>query len=282
MRGLIHLIYKYHLFLLFLSLQFICFLFIFNFNRFHKVIFINSTNSVIGSFYEKRSGAAEYLHLRELNDSLSRENSRLKAMLPDNFSPLNDGSILINDTVYKQRYSYLPAKVINSSANRLTNFITLDRGSILGVEGESGVVSGNAVVGVVKEVSPHFSVVMPIINTNFTLSVKLRSSQDFGQLTWDGEAVEFAQVDQLSKHLFVGKGDTLVTTGYSSYFPEGVIVGFVESVSNSDGSDFQSARIRLATSYKSLTYVQIVKHLMKLEQNDLEQLANDQYGEDSH
>ena len=282
MRGLIQLIYRYHAFLIFLILQIICFIFIFNFNRYHKVMFINSSSEILGGLYEQRSSLAEYIRLGDVNDSLAEANALMKNRDLKNFRQMGDDLLLFEDSLYKQVFEYNTARVINVSINRNTNFITLDKGSALGVIKDAGVISGGNLVGIVKEVSDHFAVVMPLINTNFRSTVKLGRSGDMGQYTWDAENANQGLVNEIPKHIKVAFNDSVFTTGFSYYFPENILIGTVAEVNSSPEDEFQSIRLNLATNFRTLSHVDIVINLLKGEQVALENQVDQDHGQDAN
>jgi len=282
MRGLIQLIYRYHAFLIFLILQIICFIFIFNFNRYHKVMFINSSSEILGGLYEQRSSLAEYIRLGDVNDSLAEANALMKNRDLKNFRQMGDDLLLFEDSLYKQVFEYNTARVINVSINRNTNFITLDKGSALGVIKDAGVISGGNLVGIVKEVSDHFAVVMPLINTNFRSTVKLGRSGDMGQYTWDAENANQGLVNEIPKHIKVAFNDSVFTTGFSYYFPENILIGTVAEVNSSPEDEFQSIRLNLATNFRTLSHVDIVINLLKEEQVALENQVDQDHGQDAN
>ena len=282
MRGLIQLIYRYHAFLIFLILQIICFIFIFNFNRYHKVMFINSSSEILGGLYKQRASLAEYISLVGVNDSLAEANALMKNRDLKNFRQMSDDLLLYEDSLYKQVFEFNTARVINVSINRNTNFITLDKGSALGVIKDAGVISGGNLVGIVKEVSDHFAVVMPLINTNFRSTVKLGRSGDMGQYTWDAENANQGLVNEIPKHIKVAFNDSVFTTGFSYYFPENILIGTVAEVNSSPEDEFQSIRLNLATNFRTLSHVDIVINLLKGEQVALENQVDQDHGQDAN
>lgn len=272
MRNIGRLIYRYHIFLVFLCLQFIALAFLVKNNNFQQSVFINSSNDLIGSLYERRSAFSDYLKLSDFNDELSAENAQLKSRQLQNYIDLENGTIIVEDTLFVQRYEYLPAKVINNTVNTRNNFITLNKGRITGVKPEMGVVANGAMVGIVKDVSKHFCSVMPIINPNFTASIKLKRGNDFGMLAWKDKDPRYAHILEIPKHAAVAIGDTVVTTGFSSFFPEGLMVGSIAEIDAPEGENFFTIKILLSTDFYKLSYVDIVSNLMKEEQLELENL----------
>lgn len=275
MRSLWQLLYRYHLLFIFLLLEVAALTLLVRNNNHHRASFIHSANKVTGSLYERRAVIAEYLRLQSINEELARENAFMRSERPEAFLKLGDNIYIYEDTLYLRRYSYTPSRVINNSVNRVKNFITLDKGSKHGIQSEMGVIAKGSVVGIVKEVSEHFASVMPLINTSLSISVKLSRSDAFGRVSWDGKDPTLARVIEVPRYANPMKGDTVVTTGYSAYFPEGMLVGFIESYRIPEGENFYEIDIRLSTEFHHLSYVDVVTNHHAEEQRNLESLNED-------
>lgn len=269
MRNILNLIQRYYVFLLFLTLQGFALYVFFNNNNFAKAEFINHSRDWVGSIYSQRTQLKEYLMLGEINDRLSLENAILRSQLPENVMVVDTQSFEIRDTLSFQRYIYRNAKVENITLNRERNYIMLNRGYLGGIEPEMGVISSGSIVGIVRSVSKHFSVVMPILHSKFQASVKMKGSGDFGLLVWPGGDPEIANVKEIPKHVKVEIGDTVVTTGYSSKFPSNMMVGYVESLDDRAEENFHRISIRLSTNFRKIDYVQVVDDLLKDEEDQL-------------
>ncbi|MFN6378786.1 MAG: rod shape-determining protein MreC [Flavobacteriales bacterium] len=269
MRNILNLIQRYYVFLLFLTLQGFALYVFFNNNNYAKAEFINHSRDWVGSIYSKRTQLKEYLMLGEINDRLSLENAILRSKLPENVMVVDTASFEMRDTLAFQRYVYRNAKVENITLNRERNYIMLNRGIIGGIEPEMGVISNGSIVGIVRSVSEHFSVVMPVLHSKFQGSVKMKGSGDFGLLVWPGGDPEIANVKEIPKHVKVEIGDTVVTTGYSSKFPANIMVGYVESLDDRAEENFHRISIRLSTDFRKLDYVQVIDDLLKDEEDQL-------------
>lgn len=276
MRNLIYLIYRYHVFLLFLLLQVVAFSFLFYNNRFHQTAYLSSANHLVGDLYSRRNAVAEYLELSEINDRLALENALLRSRQREAYYDLNENLILSeDDSLFRQQFVYTSAKVVNNTVGKRQNFITIAKGSNHDIGPEMGVVSNNNLVGVVKEVSDHFAVVIPMINTSFKVSVKLKKSGEFGQARWLGNDPTVAEVNDIPKHAKIEVGDSIVTTGYSSFFPENVMLGTVKSKEINEGENFYTIKVNLSTDFHSLSYVDVIINLLKEERENLEEGVND-------
>ncbi|MEZ4798551.1 MAG: rod shape-determining protein MreC [Flavobacteriales bacterium] len=268
MRNLIGLIQRFYVFLLFLVLQIFALYVLFNSNNYHKAEFVQHSKDWTGSIYSFRTQLKEYWILDEINDRLSLENAILRSQLPENVLTIDTVTRFLPDSVNPQRYMYKNAHVENVTINRESNYVMIDKGSSSGVEREMGVIANGSIVGVVTSVSNHFSVVMPILNNNFVASVRMKDSRDFGLLAWQGGDPDKAIIKDLPKHVKVSVGDTVVTSG-SGYYPGELFVGIVDSMDDRPEENFHRIVIRLATDYRKLDYVQVVKDLFKEEKEAL-------------
>jgi len=173
-------------------------------------------------------------------------------------------------------YEFYPARVINNSVNKQSNYITLDKGSLAGIQADMAVVAPDGIVGVVRNVSAHYSTVIPILNSKLQVSVVLKNSDHFGSLIWDGKTYREAIVNEIPVHIELHKGDTIVTSGYSALFPPGEMVGTIESFEENPGGSFRVLRVALSTDFKNLSRVYVVNNRGKDERLNIEDLNDDQ------
>lgn len=239
-------------------------------NNFQQVSVFNSTNKVVASVLEAVNYVKEYINLKENNASLARENSNLKSLLPDTWYENRALRTMVKDTIKSQQYTYITARVVNNSINRRSNYLTLDKGSLQGIEKDMGVISSAGVVGIVKDVSKHYCTVMSVLHKNTRISTRFKSNNYFGSLEWDGADSREATLLEIAKHVKFNVGDTLVTTVYSAIFPEGVMVGVVKDSELKPGDNFYKITVELSTNFSNLSHVYIVDNLLKQEQKMLE------------
>jgi rod shape-determining protein MreC len=270
MRSLFLLLWRHNFTLLFLLLWSLSFFLIIRNNNFQQVSVFNSTNKVVASVLESVNYVKEYINLKENNASLARENSNLKSLMPESWYENNALRTMVNDTAKSQQYSYITARVVNNSINRRSNYITLDKGSLQGIRKDMGVISSAGVVGIVKDVSEHYCTVMSVLHKNTRISTRFKNNNYFGSLVWDGADSKEATLLEVAKHVKFSVGDTLVTTVYSSIFPEGVLVGVVKSSDLKAGDNFYKITVTLSTNFGNLSHVYIVDNLLKGEQQTLE------------
>ena len=270
MRSLIRFFQKHHMLFIFLVLEGIAMIMLFQNNYIQRIAFVKATNVVSGSIYERISIWRDYLHLREQNRQLQDENTQLRNMLRGSFYPADTSRTFYADSGKYRRYAFLPAKVINNTYNRQFNYITLDRGRNGGIVEDMAVIGPEGIVGIVYGVLDHFATVMPVINRNFKVSAKFKKNDYYGSLSWDGRSYRHATLNEIPLHVQVALGDTLVVSGFSESFPEGIPVGVVDRVEKKDGS-FYTIHVLLATDFRKLHFVTVVEDLMKTEKQKVEQ-----------
>jgi rod shape-determining protein MreC len=271
MRNLLGLISKYHAFLLFLGLQVLALYILFSNNNYHNSKFNSQSSDIVGYIFNKRSQFAEFWRLGEINDQLSLDNAKLRSQRAENFYIQRTAIDTLRDTNSVMRYTYRPAKVVNYTVNREQNFVhlTLDRGSIGDLRPEMGVIAHGAIVGKIISVSDHFAVVMPVIHKDFRASVKHKKTGFNGYVLWRGGDPEIADVVEITRSAPVSIGDTIITTGYSAYFPKDLMVGVVEKIEDNEG--FHLLKVRLEANFRKLDYVEVIGDMMHEEQKQLEQ-----------
>jgi rod shape-determining protein MreC len=271
MKNLFLFFWRFKYFILFLLTEAFCFYLIFQNKSFHQAAFVNNTNSMAATMNESVTNVKEYLNLRKVSNDLAMENSRLRAQLADAFYTDTAVTTTVMDTIRHQQYSFMTAKVINNSTNRRNNYLTLNKGSLQGVKPEMGVVCSEGLVGIVKDVSEHFCSVMSFLHKDSRISAKVKKSGYIGSLVWDGVDPTEATLKDIALHVQLAKGDTIITSSFSSIFPEGIMIGQVEEVKSKAGDNFYDITIKLSTDFSKLSFVYIVNNVLKEEQRKLEE-----------
>ena len=271
MRNLLRFIITYHFFFLFLLLETVSVILIVQYNNYQRAQFFNFSKSIQGSYYETFGGIREYLSLRQTNRDLYRENTLLRNQmdrLVRNRETSHDGGY---DSIPQRQFSYIPARVINNTVNKQFNFITLSKGRHHGIEPEMAVIAPNGVVGLVYAASGNYSTVIPMINRNFRLSAKILKNGYFGSLSWTGSGYQKAILEEIPFHVEIQPGDTIVTSGYSAIFPEGITVGTIAEFEAR--ADFYTISVDIAVDYKNLQYVNVIRNLLQDERRELERIS---------
>ncbi len=271
MRNLLRIIVRYYFFFLFLFLEVVSIFLVVQNNSFHRGQFISQSRSVQGYFFETFGGIREYLVLRQTNQDLQMENTLLRNQL-DGLTRKMESAGISNDSVPGRQFSYIPAKIINASINKQFNFLTLDKGRHHGLEPEMAVISPRGVVGVVYSVSGNYASVIPLINRDFRLSARIQNTGYFGSLSWPGTGYDQAILEEIPFHVELHEGDTIITSGYSAIFPEGIPVGTIKNFEVVEGN-FYTIVVDLAVDYKTLSQVNIIRNLLREEQLELERIS---------
>jgi rod shape-determining protein MreC len=255
-------------------MEIISFTLVFRYNSYQRAGVLNFASTVQGFTYSKINGLRNYLNLNKVNQELVDENILLRNQL-DHYTQVLRNSIETAETELPGRkYTYIPARVISNSVNKQYNFLTIDRGRNHGIAPEMAVISPQGVVGVVYSVSANYSTVISLLNRDFMLSVKIRKNDYFGPLTWEGINPEIASLSEIPYHVDVRKGDTIVTSGYSTMFPEGLLVGTISDFVI-EGSNFYRINVELSEKFRQLTYVYVINNLLSDEQLNLEEQLSD-------
>ncbi len=274
MRSLVSFLWKNNISFLFLFLEVLAFYLIIANSKFHNTYFFNSSNFITGNIYQSFNNVTDYINLKESNELLTIENARLLSQSASAFTENRSPFIQVTDTIYKQKYIYKQAKVINNSISRRNNFITLDKGSNHGIKPLMGVIAPDGIVGIVKDVSGNFCSVLSLLNKNTTISSKLKNSGYLGSVSWEGGNPSSATMSDVPKHARMNIGDTVITSGASAIFPENVMVGVIKDISLKEGNNFFNIELSLSTDFGKLSYVYIIDNLMKEEQYKLEEKTN--------
>jgi rod shape-determining protein MreC len=274
MRTLLQFIIRNHFFFLFLLMEIFSFTLIFRYNNYQRAGILNFASAVQGFTYSRINSFKDYLNLYKINQDLVNQNTQLQNQLDHYQQVLRNTPDAGETNLPGRKYTYTPARVISNSVNRQYNFLTLDRGRNHGIEPEMAVISPLGVVGVVYSVSANYSTVISLLNRDFMLSVKIKRNNYFGPMTWEGINPGIASLSEIPYHVNVQKGDTIVTSGYSTIFPEGLLVGTISDF-KVEGSNFFRINVELSENFRQLTHVYIINNLLSDEQVNLEEKLSD-------
>ena len=276
MRNLLNFLLKYNHWFLFILLEVISFVLLFRFNHYQHSVYFSSANVVAGKVYEVSGGITSYFHLKSVNEDLldrimelEQQNRNLENALVKHLSDSTELNSIRN--LSDTDYEIFKARVINNSLNLVDNYITLNRGSKDGIRPEMGVVDGNGVVGIVYETSSHYSRVISVLNSKSSISCKIVGSEYFGYLKWEYGDAQYAYLKDLPRHAEFNLGDTVVTSGYSTVFPEGIMIGTVDDMADSNDGLSYLLKVKLATDFGKVSEVRVIARTGQREQKELEQ-----------
>jgi rod shape-determining protein MreC len=266
MRTLLWLLKKYNYVLVFVLLEVTALLLLSNHNSYHHSVLVNANREISGKLYGWIEGGREYLHLKENNEVLVRENALLRNKI-ELLQATEQDSVPADSTTTP--YYYIPARIVHGTHYKQFNYLTINKGKKHGVEGDMAVISEEGIVGIVLASSSNFSTVIPVINRNFRLSVKTKKDNLAGILQWEGRNHRQANLNEIPFHAKPEVGDTIVTSGYSAVFPEGLYVGTIKNFELRDGN-FYRIEVELGTDYQRLFHVNVIENILQEEQLELE------------
>lgn len=275
MKNLLNFLLKYNYWFLFVLLEVISFTLLFRFNSYQGSVFFTSANLMAGTMYDVANNVTGYFHLKTINDELVQKNVELELQL-ERLRKVLSGATEDSTGIEEMKrealagYNIFKASVINNSVTHADNYITLDKGEVDGICSEMGVVNGSGVVGIVYLTSPHYSIVISVLNSKSSISCKIKRSDYFGFLKWDGGSSEYAYVKDMPRHSLFSLGDTIVTSGHSAVFPSGIPVGTVDDIADSHDGLSYLLRVKLFTDFARLNGVRVIAQKGQEEQLELE------------
>ncbi|MBR3284178.1 MAG: rod shape-determining protein MreC, partial [Alloprevotella sp.] len=248
MNTLLDFLRKYNYFFVFILLEAVSFVLLFRFNNYQGSIYLTGANAIsakIGGLYNE--GVA-FVGLRNRNKELTERNIILEHQnntLRETLARLGHVETTTEHNVREvlRDFNLIPATVVSNSAERINNYLVIDKGENQGVRPEMGVIGGGGVVGIVYLTGKNHSLVIPVTNRKSSISCRIRGGNYFGSLQWDGKSFLRAYLDDIPRYADVKPGATIETSGYSAVFPPGIFVGRVLSVGNS--KDGQSYRLEV-------------------------------------
>jgi rod shape-determining protein MreC len=261
MRNLFQFLRKYYFVFLFLLLEALSLTLFFNYNEFQGNVMYMATYSLSGSIDNLFRNISEYFSLRKTNRILVEELA--KFYKPDSVT----GFVL--DSLSGTEFRYIGARVISNSTNKRNNFLMINKGKLHGIKNHMGVIIGNKIVGQVVSVSPHFSWIMSVLHKDSRISAKFKKNNQLVTVEWPGGNYKIGEVKEIPRHVAIIKGDSIITSGNSEIFPEGILIGTIEDYTVVEDENFNYATILFSTDFNSLGYVEVVVDLMRKEKEDL-------------
>jgi len=271
MRNFLRFILRHHFTFLFILLEFIAFILIVSYNQNQRAIYLSSSSKMAGGLFQSINNIEQYLALKDVNTELSNENAFLRSQMPTSFKQSKDYFSLVGDSSTTHQYKYRACKVVNNSIRKHFNYITLNKGYKDGIKPDMGVLCNRGIVGIVIKCTDNFSTALSVLNPRLKISAKLKESDFFGSVSWDAKSILFATLDEIPEHANVNLGDQVITSGYSSTFPEGILIGTVDEVIHPSGESFFKIKVKLSADFSKLSYVEVVENIFQEQQNQLEE-----------
>jgi rod shape-determining protein MreC len=278
MQNVFLFIRRFFVLLTFLGLQIFCIVLLARSSKSHHTFFAGAYNEVAGSINSKYSNVTQYFGLKEENQKLMEENLRLRNQLKQNFeAPLKTDSIKadtirIDSIVQFQKYVWHKAVVVGNTLDVQNNFITLQRGTAQGIAPNMAVVNSDGnLIGKVEFVSTNYAKVMSLLNRYNKVSAYLYGKEGSGSLDWDGKDITLFTLNNINKSIKVNKGDTVLTSNFSSIYPPNIQIGFVDTVmQQADGGPTWVIKVKAAANFANLKNAFVVENKMKTEQDTIE------------
>jgi len=264
MRTLIVFLWKHQFFVLFIILEAVSLTLFVNSYSYHRSLTSSTVNDVTGTIYMAYDNVTGYFGLKKENKKLADENTQLR-----NMQQISIAEADTQFTTQDSQYYYRSARVISSSVNRQNNYLLLNKGSKQGMKAEMGVVSSGGVAGIVVGVSPNFSYAMSLLHHNMRVSARIKKNNHLVNILWDGGDYKKGRVVDIPSHIQLYAGDSIVTSGNSLVFPEGVLIGTVSEYLHSTNKDLSEAIINFSTDFNSLKNVYTIENLAKDEADTL-------------
>lgn len=269
MQQIVFFFQRYKYFLLFLLLEFISLSLIFSNLNFQKSKFLASSNFLVGGIYEKISNTKEYFELKEINKVLVEENKQLRNTLHQLKS-----SEKIDSLGMYQKFSFFNGKIINNNYSKQFNFLTINIGEIEGIDSEMAVINAKGVIGITDQSSGRYTRVQSILNKNTRINARLKNTNYFGTLSWDGLDYNIVQLVDIPRQAPVSIGDTIETGGKSTIFPEAIPIGTVIKLNETLSVD-NKIDVKLFNDMSNLKYIYVIKNQDKEEIQKLENIENE-------
>lgn len=266
MRNLLLFLWKQRFFIFFIILETIAMGLIVSNNNYQESKFMHATQKVSGSFYELINNSTVYLSLRQNNKALLEENARLRNQLKSSFLILDTNAYIVSDTVYQQRFKYIETEVLKNSFQKRSNYLLISKGKLQGLQPQMGVVTSQGVLGIINKVSDNYSSVISVLHPKSAIDASLGSSNYTGSVSWDGKNYRIGQLENIPSHVEVHEGDSIYTSGNSSLFPKGILIGKVVNVELKEGEGFYHIDLEFSVDYNHIQHAYAILNLMKKEE----------------
>lgn len=262
MLRILQFLYRIRAFILFVFLEVMAIWMIVSNNSPQGAAFFNSSNVLVGSVLKKQADVVQFFSLAEANEALTAENAEILQKL--SFLQVRPDSVVFElDSAFAETYQFRGARVIGNSLRFSQNYLTLNKGSKDGIKPGMGIFNPEGVVGRVKSVSENYSVAFSLLNTGLLVSSKIKSTDDFGTVQWDGKNSTEARLLFVPRHVKAQEGDTVVTSGFNAVFPEGILIGLISKIAPDEKDpNYLELTVKLSTDFSKINYVYLVENTL--------------------
>ncbi len=274
MRALLMFLQRFGTTLLFLVLEITALVLLCTRNDFQRSVVFSSASRLSGQLYEVQYSVNRYFHLKDTNRALWIRNGELEKRIATLEASLREHELPEQNLKESDEFSFIYGQIIKKDVSSPDNYMTLNIGSNDGVEERMGVCGVEGIVGIVVRCTPHYSLVASVLNSKMSFSCKVAGTQAVGSLSWDGRDTHYAYLEEMPGFIQWQAGDTVVTSGYSNTFPEGVPVGVIESYDKKSAENIYSAKVRLFTHFESISEERILRMRFRDELMELEKEVN--------
>jgi rod shape-determining protein MreC len=272
MERLLKFLFEYRAFFTFLFLELFSAWLVVENNQYQSTTYFNTSNQIAASIISTSQNIREYFSLRDINNDLAMENSVLRKKLDQRDQILLTRELnFVRDSAVINRFDFVSAKVVNNSTRYYKNFITINKGKEDGLQAGMAAISQLGAVGKVKSVSDHYAVLISLLNIDDQVSSLIKRTGHFGTVQWDGTDTRVIDLKYIPRHVELKVGDTVVTSGYNSVFPEGIVIGTINSFKLNEEAQFHTIKVVLSQDFGKLSFVEVVKSHLKVEKDSLEQ-----------
>ncbi len=274
MERLFNFVYTYRAFFTFLLLELFCVWLVIQNNQYQSTKYFNSSNRLVARMNETAQSIREYFSLADINATLAKENALLRKNLEQRdqillYLQLNKAI----DSVKYHRFDFVSAKVVNNTTKYYKNFITINQGAGAGLQPGMAVISAGNVVGKVKTVSTHYSVLISLLNLDEQVSSLIKRTGHFGTVQWDGTNPLVVNLKYIPRHVMPAVGDSVVTSGYNAVFPSGIFVGKIKEFKLKEEAPFYEIKVALGLDFSKLAFVEVIKSRLKTERDSIERIT---------
>lgn len=261
MKNLLQFLAQYSNFLIFIILEVVAFILITSTHKYQHHAVWSSANQVVAGIENTITMVGDYFRLQQNNQQLAEENAKLKQRLMIQANMLE--KIIERDTSYVYPHldwEYIPAKIVSVTTHKQHNYLTINKGLRDSIQVDMGVIGKDGVVGIVSAVGEKYSLVVPIIHAEMNLSCRLKHNDYIGRTQWNGIHYNEVTLEDISRHISVSTGDTVVTSGLTNVFPEGILVGTISKTHVTESDNYHQITVKIATDYKKVKYVQLIRN----------------------